>query len=96
MICIRPMDIRTRNCWVRCRHCSNYKARGASGNYKAWGASSNYKARGASGGKYKARMMIFRILAAVNRFSRIFWKAVEENQKTFEESGKPLKKAESP
>ena len=25
-------------CWVRCRHCSNYDARGASGNYEAWGA----------------------------------------------------------
>ncbi len=25
-------------CWVRCRHCSDYKAWGASGNYKAWGA----------------------------------------------------------
>ncbi len=50
-------------CWVRCTHCSdyeaqgasgNYKARGASGNYEARGASGDYKARGASGGKYKA------------------------------------------
>jgi hypothetical protein len=71
------------DCWVRCRHCSNYEARGASGNYQAWGASSNYKAwgasgnyeaRGASGGKYKARMVIFRILLAINRFSWISWK----------------------
>ncbi len=65
-------------------HCSDYKARGASGNYKAWGASGDYKARGASGdyeargasgGKYKARIMvIFCILAAINRFSWISWK----------------------
>jgi hypothetical protein len=61
-------------------HCSDYEARGASGNYEAWGASGNYKAqgvsgnyeaRGASGRKYEAQMVIFRILAAVNRFSRI-------------------------
>jgi hypothetical protein len=25
-------------CWVRCRHCSDCEARGASGDYKAWGA----------------------------------------------------------
>jgi hypothetical protein len=68
-------------CWVRCTHCSNYEARGASGNYEAWGASGNYEAQGASGdykargasgdyeaqgasgGKYKARMVIFCILA---------------------------------
>jgi hypothetical protein len=65
-------------------HCSNYKARGASGNYEAWGASGSYKAwgasgdyeaQGASGGKYEARMVIFHILAAVNRFSWIFWNA---------------------
>ncbi len=58
-------------CWVRCRHCSNYKAWGASGNYKARGASGDYEARGASGRKYKAQMVIFCILAAVNRFSQI-------------------------
>ncbi len=67
-------------CWVRYTYCSDYKARGASGNYKARGASGDYKARGASGnyeargasdGKYEARMVIFRILAAVNRFSWI-------------------------
>jgi hypothetical protein len=99
---------------VRCTHCSdykawgasgNYKAQGASGDYKAWEASGDYKAWGASGRKYKTRMVIFRILAAVNRFSWISWKerkAVEENQKAaeenwkaVEESGKPLKKAES-
>ncbi len=74
---------------MRCTHCSdykawgasgnykargasgNYKARGASGNYEARGASGNYEARGASGRKYEARMVIFCILAAVNRFS---WK----------------------
>jgi hypothetical protein len=37
--------------------------------------SGNYKARGASGGKYKAQIVIFRILAAINRFSWISWKA---------------------
>ncbi len=70
-------------CWVRCMHCSdyeargasgNYEARGGSGNYEAWGARGNYEARGASGGKYEARMVIFCILAAVNRFSWISWK----------------------
>jgi hypothetical protein len=65
-----------------------------SGNYKAWGA---------SGKKYKAQIVIFLILVAVNRF---FWisrkvgkplkkvKAIEESQKAFEESRKLLKKAE--
>ncbi len=75
---------RQATCWVRCTHCrdyeaqgesSNYEARGANGSYKAWGASEDYKAQGASGGKYEARMVIFCILAAVNRFSRISWKA---------------------
>ncbi len=61
----------TGKCWVRYMHCSNYEARGASSDYKAWGASGDYEARGASGGKYKARMVIFCILAAVNRFSWI-------------------------
>ncbi len=65
---------------MRCTHCIHYEARGASGNYEARGASGDYKAqgasgdyetRGASGGKYEARMVICRILAAVNRFSRI-------------------------
>ncbi len=37
--------------------------------------SGNYEARGASGGKYEAQIVIFRILAAVNRFSRISRKA---------------------
>jgi hypothetical protein len=60
--------------WVRCTHCSDYEARGASGNYEARGASGDYEARGASGGKYKARMVIFCILAAVKRFSWISWK----------------------
>ncbi len=68
---------------MRCMHCSDYEARGASGNYKApgasgdykaWGASGDYKAWGASDGKYEARMVFFRILATVNRFSRISWK----------------------
>jgi hypothetical protein len=37
--------------------------------------SKNYEARGASGGKYEAQIVIFCILAAVNRFSQISWKA---------------------
>jgi hypothetical protein len=37
--------------------------------------SGNYKTRGASGGKYEAQIVIFCILAAVNRFSWISWKA---------------------
>ncbi len=37
--------------------------------------SGNYKAQGASGGKYEAQIVIFRILAAVNRFSRNSWKS---------------------
>ncbi len=36
--------------------------------------SRNYEAWGASGRKYKARIVIFHILAAVDRFSRIYWK----------------------
>ena len=66
--------------------------------------SRNYKAWGASGGKYEAQIVIFCILAAVYRFSRISrkvesrWGKLESrwrNQKAIEESGKPLKKAES-
>ncbi len=53
---------------------SDYDARGASGDYKARGASGDYEARGASGEKYEAQMVIFCILAAVNRFSWISWK----------------------
>ncbi len=37
--------------------------------------SGNYKARVASGGKYEAQIVIFRILAAINRFSHISRKA---------------------
>jgi hypothetical protein len=37
--------------------------------------SGNYEARGASGGKYEAQIVIFCILAAIDRFSRISWKA---------------------
>ncbi len=44
-----------------------------SGNYKLF--SGNYEAQGASGRKYKAQIVIFRILAAVNRFSHISRKA---------------------
>jgi hypothetical protein len=44
-----------------------------SGNYELVGG--NYKAWGASGGKYEAQIVIFRMLAAVNRFSRISQKA---------------------
>ncbi len=49
-----------------------------SGDYEAWGASGDYKAWGASGGKYEARMVIFCILAAVNRFS---WISREEESR---------------
>ncbi len=49
----------------------NYEAQGASGDYEAQGASGDYEARGASDGKYEARMVIFCILPAVNRFFRI-------------------------
>ncbi len=68
-------------------------------NYKL--VSGTYEARGASGGKYKAQIVIFRILAAVNRFSRISWEAIEETGKPlrkifsdFSEIGKSLKKIE--
>ncbi len=45
-----------------------------SGNYEL--VSGNYKARGASGRKYEAEIvLIFRILAAINRFSCISRKA---------------------
>jgi hypothetical protein len=70
--------------------------------------SGNYKALGASGGKYKAQIVIFCILAAVNRFSRIsretksrwgklesHWRKLESRwrkQKAVEESRKLLKK----
>ncbi len=66
--------------------------------------SRNYKAWGASGGKYEAQIVIFCILAPVNRFLGFLgkrkaveqnWKAIEENWKAVEEIGKPLKKAES-
>ncbi len=51
-----------------------------------------------SSGKYEARIAIFRIFAAINRFSRLFlrkWKAFEENRKAVSESRKPVKKSES-
>jgi hypothetical protein len=44
--------------------------------------SGNYEARGASGGKYEARIVIFRILAAVDRFSRISQKAESRQGKS--------------
>ncbi len=107
--CARKQEVWGEHCWVRCRHCSDYKAWGASGNYKAQGASGNYEARGASGGKYN-RMVIFCLLVAVNRFSQIsrkeesHWGKLESHwgkseshwrkQKAVEESGKPLKKIE--
>ena len=47
-----------------------------SANYEL--VSGNYEARGASGGKYEAQIVIFHILATVNRFSRISWKAVKK------------------
>ncbi len=66
--------------------------------------SGNYKARGASGGNYEAQIVIFYTVAAINRFSRISWKAESRwgklesrwrKRKAVEESRKPLKKAES-
>ncbi len=74
--------------------------------------SRNYKAWGASGGKYKAQIEIFHILATVNRFSRIsrkvesrwgklesHWRKLEScwrKQKAIEESRKPLTKVGKP
>jgi hypothetical protein len=55
--------------------------------------------------KYEARIAIFCILLAINRFSWISWKAqaIEENQKAVGKiwkavgkSGKPLKKVRKP
>jgi hypothetical protein len=66
--------------------------------------SKNYEAWGASGEKYEAQIVIFCILAAINRFSQIsrkaesHWGKLESrwrNWKAIEESRKPLKKAES-
>jgi hypothetical protein len=51
-----------------------------SGNYEL--VSGNYKARGVSGGKYEAQIVIFCILAAVNRFSWISWKAESRQGKS--------------
>jgi hypothetical protein len=44
--------------------------------------------------KHEARIAIFRILAAKDRYSQFLgkWKAVEENWKAVEEIGKPLRK----
>ncbi len=64
----------------------------------------NYETRGASSGKYEAQIVIFCILAAVNRFSRISRKAESRwgkseshwrKRKAVEESRKSLKKLES-
>ncbi len=70
-----------------------------------WGlVSGNYKARGASGRKYEAQIVIFRILATVNRFSCISWKAESRwgklesswrKRKAVEKSRKLLKNLES-
>ncbi len=66
--------------------------------------SRNYEARGARGGKYKAQIVIFHILAAVKRFFWISWKVESrwgkseshwKNWKAVVESGKSLKKTES-
>ncbi len=53
------------------RLCGEWRLVG--GNYEL--VSGNYEARGASGRKYEAQIVIFHILAAVNRFSRISRKA---------------------
>jgi hypothetical protein len=42
--------------------------------------SGNYKARGASDKKYEARIAIFCILLAINRFSWISWKVESQSQ----------------
>ncbi len=73
-IFVQPNTLLLCICWVRYMHSGNYEAQRASGDYEARGASGVYKAWRASGGKYEARMVIFRILAAVNRFSWISWK----------------------
>ncbi len=66
-------------CQVRCRHCSDYDARGASGNYEAQGA----KWRGIT--KLKQQSVVY--LPPQINFLRFLgkWKAIEENQKAFEE-----------
>ncbi len=81
-------------------HCLCWgSCRHCSGNYEAWRA---------SGRKYEAQIAIFRILAAVDRFSWISWKvescwgklesrwgkqkAVEESRKPLVKVGKPLRK----
>ncbi len=74
-----------------------------------WGrcrhCSRNYEAQGVSGGKYKAQVAIFWILAAVDRFSRISRKVESRQgksescwgkQKAIEESRKPLTKVGNP
>jgi hypothetical protein len=74
--------------------------------------SGNYEARGASGEKYKAQIAIFRILLAINKFSRISrkaesrggklesrWKNSESHwrkQKAVEESQKAVEESGKP
>ncbi len=67
--------------------------------------SENYEARRASGRKYEAQIVVFLILATVDRFFRISWKAeccrgkLESHwrkQKAIEEIRKPLKKVGKP
>ncbi len=60
--------------------------------------SRNYEARGASGKKYEALIVIFCILVAVNRFSRISQKVrkpLKKVRKPLKKVRKPLKKVES-
>jgi hypothetical protein len=64
-------DISTYMSLTLARLCGEWQL--VSGNYKL--VSGNYKAQGASGGKYENQIVIFCILAAVNRFSWISWKA---------------------
>ncbi len=70
--------------------------------------SRNYEAWGASGGKYEARIVIFCMLAAIDRFSwnsrkaesrwgklESHWrktKAIEESRKPLKKVGKPMRK----
>ena len=64
-------DISTYMSLTLARLCGEWRL--VSGNYEL--VSGNYKARGVSGRKYEAQIVIFCILAAVDRFSRISWKA---------------------
>ncbi len=69
-------------CWVRCRYCSDYEARGASGNYEAQGA----KWQGITKLEYQSFVYLPPQIDFLGFLGK--WKAVEENQKAFEENQK--------